>query len=257
MRNILLTISYDGTDFCGWQRQDFADKGKAVRTVQQTVEDALEKLHKQKLNLQGSGRTDSGVHAFAQAANFFSPIDSIPVEKYPVALNCFLPDDVRIMSAKVVEEDFSSRKNATSRVYRYFINTGNPQASQMRYVWPIYYKPNINTLNEMALCLRGELDCSTFAAAGDASVSTFRYIDNAHFFYEGENLVFEIEANAFLWKMVRSITGSLIHFERMGKDAEYFKSVVQSHDRKKAGPTAPAKGLFLYEIKFDGIRRHV
>ena len=82
MRNILLTISYDGTDFCGWQRQDFADKGKAVRTVQQTVEDALEKLHKQKISLQGSGRTDSGVHAFAQAANFYSPVDSIPIEKY-------------------------------------------------------------------------------------------------------------------------------------------------------------------------------
>ncbi len=257
MRNILLTISYDGTDFCGWQRQDFADKGKAVRTVQQTVEDALGKLHKQKVALQGSGRTDSGVHAFAQAANFLSPVDSIPVEKYPVALNCFLPDDVRIMSARVVDDDFSSRKNATSRVYRYFINTSNPAASQMRYVWPIYYKPDINRLNEMASLLRGEMDCSTFAAAGDMSVSTNRYIDDAHFFYEGETLVFQIEANAFLWKMVRSITGSLIHFEKAGKDAAYFEKVIKSRDRKMAGPTAPAKGLFLYEIKFDGIRRHV
>ena len=95
MRNILLTVSYDGTDFCGWQRQDFADKGKSVRTVQQVLEDALFSLHKQKINLTGSGRTDSGVHAFRQAANFFSPIDSIPVEKYPLALNSFLPEDVR------------------------------------------------------------------------------------------------------------------------------------------------------------------
>ena len=149
MRNILLTISYDGTDFCGWQRQDFADKGKAVRTVQQTVEDALEKLHKQKISLQGSGRTDSGVHAFAQAANFYSPVDSIPIEKYPVALNCFLPDDVRIMNARVVDENFSARRNATSRVYRYFINTGKPFASQMRYVWPIHYRPDIEKLNKM------------------------------------------------------------------------------------------------------------
>lgn len=257
MRNILLTISYDGTDFCGWQRQDFADKGKAVRTVQQTVEDALEKLHKQKVPLQGSGRTDSGVHATAQAANFLSPIDSIPVEKYPVALNCFLPPDVRIMDAKEVPQDFSSRFNATSRVYRYYINTQKPLASQMRYVWPIYHKPDIDVLNKMASCLRGELDCATFTASGDQSLSTKRYIDNATFFYEGETLVFEIEANAFLWRMVRSITGSLIHFERMGKTPEDFKKIVESCDRKKAGPTAPATGLFLYEIKFDGIRRHV
>ena len=257
MRNILLTISYDGTDFCGWQRQNFADNGKAVRTVQATVEDALEKLHKQKINLTGSGRTDSGVHAFAQAANFFSPVDSIPVEKYPVALNCFLPQDVRIMDAKVVPDDFSSRFSATSRVYRYFINMEKPFASETRYVWSINHKPDINVLNEMASCLRGEIDCAAFAASGDQSLSTKRYIDNAHFFIEGRNLVFEIEANAFLWRMVRSLTGSLIHFEKMGKSPEYFKQVLESCDRKKAGPTAPAAGLFLYEIKFDGIRRHV
>lgn len=256
-RNILLTISYDGTDFCGWQRQDSSDKGKAVRTVQQTVEDALEKLHKQKINLIGSGRTDSGVHAFAQAANFFSPISSIPVQKYPEALNCFLPNDVRIMEAKLVPSDFSARFSATSRVYRYFIHTGMPEASSMRYVWPIHHKPDINLLNDMACVLKGEMDCATFAASGDKSLSTFRYIDNAYFFYEGEKLVFEIEANAFLWKMVRSITGTLIHFEKTGKSVEYFRSVVDSCDRKKAGPTAPSTGLFLYKIKFDGIRHHV
>ena len=244
MRNILLTISYDGTDFCGWQRQDFADKGKAVRTVQATVEEALEKLHKQKINLTGSGRTDSGVHAFAQAANFFSPVDSIPVEKYPVALNCFLPQDVRIMDAKVVPDDFCSRFSATSRVYRYFINMEKPFASETRYVWSINHKPDIKVLNEMASCLRGEIDCAAFAASGDQSLSTKRYIDNAHFFMEGRNLVFEIEANAFLWRMVRSLTGSLIHFEKTGKSPEYFKQVLESCDRKKAGPTAPATGLF-------------
>ncbi|WP_147634791.1 tRNA pseudouridine(38-40) synthase TruA [Treponema pectinovorum] len=257
MRNILLKISYDGTDFCGWQTQNFADKGKPCRTVQQTVETALERLHKTKISIQGSGRTDSGVHAFAQAANFFSPVDSIPIENYPRALNCLLPDDVRIMDASVVSDDFSSRYSATSRIYRYFISTKTPSATSMRYVWNISHKPDIKVLNEMAQVLRGEMNCSTFASAGDQSVSMNRFIDDAHFFYEGETLVFQIEANAFLWKMVRSITGSLIHFERLGKDASFFREVVQSHDRKKAGPTAPAKGLFLYEVKFDGLRRHV
>ena len=114
MRNILLTISYDGTDFCGWQRQDFADKGKAVRTVQQTVEDALEKLHKQKISLQGSGRTDSGVHAFAQAANFYSPVDSIPIEKYPVAWNVRSPC-AHLMKFSYVKRFSSSITNAGFR----------------------------------------------------------------------------------------------------------------------------------------------
>lgn len=257
MRNILLTISYDGTDFCGWQRQDFCDKGKSVRTVQGVLENALEKLHKQKTNLVGSGRTDSGVHAFAQAANFFSPVDSIPVEKYPVALNCLLPDDVRVMSAAVVAENFSSRFSATSRVYRYFISCSTPFASESRYVWNINHRPDIGVLNEMASCLRGETDCAAFAASGDQSVSTNRYIDNACFFWKDGKLVFEIEANAFLWKMVRSITGTLIHLEKNGKTAESFRRIVESRDRKAAGPTAPARGLFLHEVKFSGVRRHV
>ena len=260
MRNILLTVSYDGTDFCGWQRQDKSDKGKPVRTVQGEIEKALEKIHQTHINLTGSGRTDSGVHAFAQAANFFSPIDSIPVEKYVPAINAFLPDDIRIVGSKEVPEDFSSRFSATSRTYRYFIHTGNPYASEMRYVWAIHHEPDLEVLNAMASCLHGELDCATFAAAGDASLSTCRYIEHARFFRDEKNpsvIVFEICANAFLWKMVRSLTGSLIFFEKSGKDAAYFKEVLDSHDRKRAGPTAPPDGLFLYEVSFEGTRRHI
>jgi len=259
MRNILLTVSYDGTDFCGWQSQDKSDGGRPVRTVQGEIEKALEKIHKEHVNLTGSGRTDSGVHAFAQAANFYSPIDSIPVEKFIPAINAFLPDDIRIVGSSEVAQDFSSRFSATSRTYRYFIHTGNPFASEMRFVWPIHHKPDITVLNKMASYLRGEIDCATFAAAGDASLSTFRYIENARFFVDDKNpevIVFEICANAFLWKMVRSLTGSLIFFEKSGRSPEYFKEVLDSHDRKRAGPTAPPSGLFLYQVSFDGVRRH-
>lgn len=259
MRNILLTVSYDGTDFCGWQRQDKSDRGRPVRTVQGEIEKALEKIHKQHINLTGSGRTDSGVHAFRQAANFYSPIDTIPVEKFIPAINAFLPPDIRIVGSKEVPEDFSSRFSATSRTYRYFIHTGNPFASETRYVWAIHHKPNLEVLNAMASCLRGELDCATFAAAGDASLSTCRYIDDAHFYVDEKNpevIVFEITANAFLWKMVRSLTGSLIFFEKSGKSPEYFRQVLDSKDRKKAGPTAPPTGLFLYDVCFEGCRRH-
>lgn len=263
MRNILLTISYDGTDFCGWQRQDHAANIKKVRTVQEETESALEKMHKTHIALHGSGRTDSGVHAAAQAANFFSPIDSIPVKNYIPALNALLPRDIRIMDAMEVPENFDARFSATSRVYRYFISCDNTVlANQNPYVWSIYRTPDINKLNEMASFLKGEIDCASFAASGDKSLSSNRYLEKAFFyktqgFPSGELLVFEIEANAFLWKMVRSVVGTLIEFERDGKSPEYFKEVLDSKDRKKAGVTAPPHGLFLWQIKFDGIRRHI
>lgn len=256
-RNILLTISYDGTDFCGWQRQD------KERSVQGELEDALKKLFGQQIALQGSGRTDSGVHARGQAANFLCPIDSIPEQNIPKALNNFLPRDVRVQEARSVAEDFSARFSATSRVYRYFILPKQiPCAAQSRYVWPINHQCDIKNLNDMAEVLRGELDCKTFAGAGDSSLSTKRYLEGARFFEQEDNfgqklLVFEIEANAFLYRMVRSLTGTLIDFDKNKKGAEDFKAALDSCDRAKAGPTAPPDGLFLWQVKFDGIRRHV
>ena len=262
MRNILLTLSYDGTDFCGWQRQDGSDAGKSVRTVQAVLEESLAKLHGSHITLYGSGRTDSGVHALSQAANFFSPIDSIPIEKYPLIINNMLPLDVRVMSAASVDEKFNARYSATSRVYRYCMFTsGTPPAHLARYVWPLFRMPDVQKLNKLAACLSGELDCASFAASGDASLSTNRYIERARFFSEqvfpyGTLVVFEIEANAFLWKMVRTICGTLLQLEKKGAPDDALKKIIEEKDRRKAGITAPPQGLFLHEVKFDGKRRH-
>ncbi len=262
MRNILLTVSYNGTNFCGWQRQDHKNQIK-VRTIQGEIETALSKLLKEKITLYGSGRTDSGVHAQGQAANFFSPIESIPPQNYARVLNGMLPSDIRIMNSSEVSESFNSRFNATSRVYRYFIKPEHiPFATQTSFVWAVSQNPDVKKLNQMVACLRGEIDCTSFAAAGDQSKSMFRYIDNAFFFEtegfpEGKLLVFQIEANAFLWRMVRSITGSLIQFERENRSIDYFSQVLASKERKNAGTTAPPSGLFLWKVKFDGVRRHV
>lgn len=261
MQNILLKLSYDGTDFCGWQRQDKSDGGEPVRTVQAEIESALEKMFHQKIKLYGSGRTDSGVHAEGQAANFLSPVDSIPEAGYIRALNGLLPSDIRVMEVKKVDESFNSRFNATSRMYHYFIHTESvPSARDMRFCWAIPNKPDIDVLNDMCSHLKGEIDCATFSAAGDQSLSTMRYIDVARFFWDEtqkDTLVFEIEANAFLWRMVRSLTGTLIQGEKKGFDGKWFGEVLASCDRSRALMTAPPQGLFLWEIKFDGIRRHV
>lgn len=263
MRNILLTISYDGTDFCGWQRQEKHGK-EAERTVQGEIEKVLHKIHKQKVDLHGSGRTDSGVHAFGQAANFFSPIDSIPAKNYIKALNTFLAQDIRILDAKEVEQDFDSRFSATSRIYRYFISFDEAiPANNSRFVWHVRnYKPNLERLNNFCSCLKGEIDCASFAASGDESVSTNRYIDNAEFFIQkdifgNDLLVFQIEANAFLWKMVRTLTGTLINLDKFDAPQDSMEKILIAKDRTKAGVTAPPTGLFLYKICFDGIRRHV
>ena len=193
MRTILLTISYDGTDFCGWQKQKPSKTG-SVRTVQEELEKALEIIHKEPVVASGSGRTDSGVHASFQAVTFISPIDSIPVEKYIPAINSLLPHDIRVMTAEIKPDGFHARYNATSRSYRYFMWIGEtPPAKEMRYIWPLFRKPDIEKLNKMASYLRGEIDCTTFSAAGDKSVSKFRYLEDAHFYLDGEKLVFEID----------------------------------------------------------------
>ena len=256
-KNIHLTISYDGTNFCGWQRQDKAAAGRPVRTVQGELERALEKLAKEPVEVIGSGRTDSGVHAYGQAANFFSPITSMGAESYVPARNSLRPKDIRVRSARLADSSFHSRFSATSRSYRYFLYPNlTPPAHLMNYLWPLRRRPNLQVLNEMAACLQGELDCTTFAAAGDASPSKFRYIETAVFYPQGDQLVFEIAANAFLWKMVRSIVGSLVFYESQGRDGAFFKNILEAKDRSLAGPTAPPQGLFLWNVKFDGRRRH-
>ncbi len=256
MTNILLTLSYDGRDFCGWQIQKTPP---GTRTVQGCLEEALEKMLKTHVNVQGSGRTDSGVHAMGQAANFFSPYDNIDCKNYLRALNGLLPPDIRIMNVEKKDMSFSSRFSATSRSYRYFIQTKNPPfARDSRYVWFIPNRPDAEKLNAMSSILLGEKDFATFTASGDKSLSTKRYVEKAHWWYQSEDLlVFEIEANAFLWKMVRSITGTLIECEKNNCSVEDFKKLFESRQRKNAGLTAPPDGLFLWQVKFDGIRRHV
>ena len=250
LQNILLTISYDGTDFCGWQKQTKAGN-ETYRTVQGEIEAALQKLLKRKTELVGSGRTDSGVHAAGQIANFISTIKNMEAENYIQALNSMLPKDVRIVNAEKVALNFNARFSSKSRTYRYFCNTQEFTLAHLtRYTWNIRYMPHLLTLNKMAQILQGEIDFTTFAASGDMSLRKSRYVEKAFFFMQNEMLVFEITANAFLWRMVRSLVGTMIALEKKGGTEREFAEILHACDRKKAGFNAPAQGLFLWKVSY-------
>jgi tRNA pseudouridine38-40 synthase len=245
VRNIRLLIAYDGTDFSGYQKQ------KNLRTIQGEIEAALEKLHKEKIRLTGSGRTDAGVHAAGQVANFYTSLKTMEACRFIPALNSILPGDVRILGASEASPDFHSRFDAKSRTYRYFIiPCCRAMPWELRYGWQIRRRPRVERLNELAGLLRGETDCSVFAVPGDKSLSRSRYISNADFFIERGRLVFEISANAFLWKMVRSVVGTLVHYEEKDLSPQAFREILTSGNRSLAGPTAPSNGLFLWKIDY-------
>nr|AGS54094.1 tRNA pseudouridine synthase A [uncultured bacterium contig00007] len=248
MRNIKLIVAYDGTDFNGWQRQDGDD---SARTVQGVIEGALEKMHGQAVNLTGSGRTDSGVHAAAQAANFYTGIESISAERFVPALNTLLPQDVRVLEASEAEQSFHARFSAKSRSYRYHFICGRAALPhESRYNLQLWRFPQIETLNAYGRLLCGETDCSIFAAASDTSKSKNRYIYSCRFFSGANSLIFEVRANAFLRKMVRSLAGTFLHYEEKGTSAEEMRQIIASGERAAAGPTLPPQGLFLWQVEY-------
>ncbi len=244
-RNIRLLISYDGTDFCGWQVQNNG------RTVQGDIEAALKEIHGKDVRLTGSGRTDSGVHANGQTAAFYTEMN-MAAEKFCPALNSLIAGDVRILSSVEAAEGFHPRFDAKKRVYRYYIKPGgicSPRDS--RYCWRINRKPDIERLNSITSPLIGVHDFTAFTAAGDPSSSKIRELYSASFTIDGQFLVFKIAGNAFLWKMVRSILGTALELEAGGYGADRMKDILDSMDRGQAGATAPAKGLFLDRVLYD------
>ncbi len=245
IRNIKLLISYDGTDFAGWQVQS------EERSVQGVLEEALSDLHGHSVPLIGAGRTDSGVHAVGQVGNFRTDKDGIPEWKFRDAVNARLPRDVRILRSEQVSDDFHSRRDAVNRRYEYRIMEGaSGPAHLSRYVWLVKRLPSLAVLNEMASVLCGTHDFTTFSAAGDASKSRIRRIEHSVFHCEGPLVIYRISGNAFLWRMVRSIVGTLIDLGLRGGGEEAMRGILQEEKREAAGPTAPPRGLFLTKVNY-------
>jgi tRNA pseudouridine38-40 synthase len=246
-RNIRLTLAYDGSEFYGWQVQ------ASGRTVQGVIEEGLARMHGHPVRIQGAGRTDTGVHATGQVANFHTDLDSIEAARWCLALNSYLPHDVRALDSREVDPGFNAKESARLRAYAYYLYTapiGPPHIR--RYCWKIGRRPDLAALNRLAAVFLGEHDFTAFAAAGDPSKGKARRVLSACFHPEGPFLVFRIAATSFVWKMVRSALGTMLEFEKEGKSPEELRAVLAARDRSGAGSSAPARGLFLERVVYDG-----
>jgi len=245
MRRIKLILAYEGTHFSGWQIQ------KKERTVQGELEKALNQLHKHEVRVTAAGRTDAGVHARGQVCHFDSDA-SIPEKKYREALNSILPADVRILSSNTVDNRFHARFSAKKRSYRYYIKSKGEMLPWYRnFCLSMRVIPPLSALNSCARQILGTHDFSTFTAAGDKSTSRIREIYSSSFFIEKGYLVYKIEGTAFLWKMVRSIVGTMVETAVLSFPGERMKEILLSGERSMAGTTAPAKGLHFYKVTYE------
>jgi tRNA pseudouridine38-40 synthase len=248
-RNIRCTLSYDGTDFNGFQIQDNG------RTVQGDVEAGLERMHGHRVRINVAGRTDTGVHARGQVINFFSDIDSIPGPRFRDALNSHLPRDVRVMESSVTADGFHARFDARMRVYSYQIFPGAVCPPYLaRYALHVRKPLDPERLNGYASVLVGERDFSTFAGSRDVNDSKVRIVYSSAFYFRDGLVVYRIAADSFLYRMVRSIVGTIIEHHENGKSSMDFRRAIDKCSRSAAGPTAIAKGLFLDRVVYEGER---
>ncbi|MCY4481346.1 MAG: tRNA pseudouridine(38-40) synthase TruA [Spirochaetaceae bacterium] len=238
----MLTLAYDGTDFAGWQVQ------REQRTVQGVLEAGLARMLDRRVRVRAAGRTDSGVHAIGQVANFTAPV-TIPAERWAVAINSYLPPDVRVLAARPAAAQFDARRSALARGYRYQLLVGGVGLPHLRrYCYHVRHRPDLRRLNRSAAYLVGEHDFTVFAAAGDASLSKVRRVISAVFYPSPPYLVFRIVATSFLWKMVRSIVGTLLELAAMDAPAADVRRLIAGRRRAEVGQTAPARGLFLERV---------
>jgi len=265
VRNLKLILSYDGTDFAGWQVQP----GRS--TVQGTLASAIGRLSGENVLPQGSGRTDAGVHALEQVASFTTE-SRIPIENWALALNDILPPSIRVLEVSEAPADFHARKSARAKTYRYRIHRGGICPPFLaRYVWHYPYPLNEAALVEAASAVLGEHDFTSFAAvdpermermvanleetgtqnavAGVAPTNV-RQIFSSGWERDGEELIYTVRGNGFLHHMVRNLVGTFVQVGKGSLSREDFLRILASRDRSAAGPTAPASGLFLVNVEY-------
>jgi tRNA pseudouridine38-40 synthase len=245
MRTIKLLIEYDGTNYQGWQVQ----AGGA--TIQGIIEETLKQIAGERIHLIGSGRTDAGTHATGQVAHFKTR-SLLNLHSIHRALNSLLPEDIVIQKVEEAGEDFHARKQAKSKTYEYrILNRPIRSVFHRGYAWHIPQILNWDGVKNATEMLIGVHDFSSFRSTGTPTKTAIREVFRAEWNKGRDGLTrFEIEASGFLKQMVRAIVGTLVEVGRGKIDADEFQRILESKDRKKAGPTAPAHGLFLKEVKY-------
>ena len=228
----------------GWQKQP------NKLNIQGEIEQAISSLTGEEIDLIGSGRTDAGVHALGQVANFKTN-SNIPIEKMAIAINSKLKKSIIIKNAEEVEETFHSRYNAKNKTYRYIINNseyGSAIYRDLEYHFPI--KLDVEKMKRAARYFKGEHDFSGFKASGTSAKNSVRTIYKAEVKKDGERILIELTGNGFLYNMVRIISGTLLEVGLGKIDADYIPEIIESKNRQNAGKTLPAHGLYLVEVKY-------
>lgn len=244
MRNIKLTIEYDGKDFNGWQKQP------TKLNIQGEIERAIEQITGEKVDLIASGRTDAGVHSLGQIANFKTE-SKLPIEKFPVALNSKLKKTIRIQNAEEVEENFHSRYSCKQKTYRYIINNskeGSAIYRNLEYHMPI--KLDIKSMEKAIKYFEGEHDFKGFKASGTSSKNSVRKIYKAEIKKDGDRILIELTGSGFLYNMVRIIAGTIVEVGLGKIKPEDIPDIIESKDRTKAGKTLPPYALYLVKVEY-------
>lgn len=239
-------ISYDGSTFNGYQIQP------NKRTVQGELQATLEKMHKGKeIKVVASGRTDTGVHAVGQVIHFDTDLN-IPVEKWPIALNALLPNDILIKEASIVEDSFHARFDAQKKEYRYIIQcTPQPDVFKRNYVYHVPNKLNIEKMKEASTFLLGTHDFTSFCSAKTEVDDKVRTLYNIDIWPKENELVFRFIGNGFLYNMVRILVGTLLEVGFEQRSPHDIKKILEAKERSAAGKTAPGKGLYLWKVYYD------
>lgn len=247
-RRILLRVAYDGTGFAGWQIQP------DTRTVQGTLQEALQEMEGGPVKVRGAGRTDAGVHALDQAASF-GTTSTIPCEGYKRGLNGLLPPDASVRTVSEVPLDFDPRFWKCVKVYRYAIHNQDTRDPFLgRYSWHIRTPLDPESMQKAARALEGTHDFSAFRAADCERRDPVRTVDRLDVWNDGRAIFIEVEGPAFLKYMVRVIAGTLVEVGRGKTAADRVAEILRSADRSQAGPTAPACGLTLARATYPELK---
>lgn len=247
MRNIKLVMEYDGTRYSGFQEQ----RGRDVPTIQRAIENAIQQTTGESLRIIGSGRTDAGVHALGQVANFFTE-SMIPAEKFAPAMNSRLPRDIAIIRAEEVDRKFHARFSALRKTYRYTWFTREIRSPfWQHYAYQVYGELDIQAMQEAADLFIGEHDFTAFKAAQTDVVNCVRCIYNSEITADGPLIHFTVEGNGFLRHMIRIMAGTLTEVGMGKREAKSIEHALNSRQRSDAGITAPAHGLTLLHVTYE------